>query len=899
MSLSKIHNKNLNKFNDLLEKCNIKKPDNVGKKITHTRMGSPFGSFSIIGKDYTKFIDIYKKVFPFVQDHGFVERPDEFGPNIIDIDYKVGPENKDRLYTKEHVKKVVDIHNKIFKKYFKVTDEELHAWIMEKDKPTPEKDGERYKDGFHIIYPFIISHVKHRYLVYEMAKKEMEKNNPFDDIPTETPIDDILDKCVVDRNGILMHGSAKPGRKPYTLAMVLDSDLDELDISEFTDSEIIDTIKSRGNSKKNAVNIKSKFKKSDIVDEIYEMYTNPIKKTKVNEKVDVKRPDRGRIIVGDKKEVEMAKKLADILSPSRSESYNSWISVGWALHNIDHSLLDTFKKFSQKCPGKYDANSCDRVWRDAKDYGFTIASLKWWARSDNPEGYNNVMYEESRKLLDRARSGTHDDMANLLCFLYKDICVCSNIGKNTWYEFMESRWVKVDSAYTIHAKISNDVTDLIYKYHDSIMAKARAAKSKANERSDADSYDSDDDKAEERFINKAKNFLRLIEKVKSNTFQNSVIKQAAHKFYVPKFETMLDDNKYILAFDNGVYELKKGLFRDTVPTDYVSKTTGYNYLEFSKDSKEVKFVRDFFKKVHTNKNVREYTLTLFASCCDGYQKQHRLPIFTGEGSNSKSTVIKFCSHAFGEYYGTIPITILTQKLPPPNAPNPFMSDKRGTRMITLSEPAPGETINVSQAKDITGADLICARALFGDPIYFVPQFMIFLICNGIPRMPKGTESDGGVKRRMRIIEHTSCFVETDEEIIGDNYFLGDPDIEEKIEKIENRQAFMWLLLNEYYPKYQSEGLVEPKEVMMSTVQYRNSNDIYFQFIDAEIEITNDNTDMLSLDTMYEAFKAWYLSAYSSKAPPKPEFIQYLKNNKSYKIDKSRYFVGAKLTNIDE
>ena len=83
---------------------------------------------------------------------------------------------------------------------------------------------------------------------------------------------------------------------------------------------------------------------------------------------------------------------------------------------------------------------------------------------------------------------------------------------------------------------------------------------------------------------------------------------------------------------------------------------------------------------------------------------------------------------------------------------PQLADKKGVRVLITSEPEHVEKLQVGRLKKITGNDQIQARPLF----YYYPMFGIFIQCNKIPKVSK---IDGGVIRRLRVIEFPFQFVE--------------------------------------------------------------------------------------------------------------------------------------------
>lgn len=87
----------------------------------------------------------------------------------------------------------------------------------------------------------------------------------------------------------------------------------------------------------------------------------------------------------DNDKVEEARTLLTMLNKSRAEDREEWLKVGFALHNIDQSLLKEWIIFS-KTSNKYKKGECEKIWKDMKG-GYTMGSLHYWAKMDNPKLY--------------------------------------------------------------------------------------------------------------------------------------------------------------------------------------------------------------------------------------------------------------------------------------------------------------------------------------------------------------------------------------------------------------------------------------------------------------------------------------------------------------------------------
>lgn len=94
--------------------------------------------------------------------------------------------------------------------------------------------------------------------------------------------------------------------------------------------------------------------------------------------------------------------LMVMLSLERVDNYPDWIAVGWALHNINVSLLPVWDRWSRLSKIKYKEGECEHLWSTMRDEGYTMGSLCEWVRQDTSTTLissckPSQVVEESRK----------------------------------------------------------------------------------------------------------------------------------------------------------------------------------------------------------------------------------------------------------------------------------------------------------------------------------------------------------------------------------------------------------------------------------------------------------------------------------------------------------------------
>jgi len=931
------------KFENFLREHRIPYGNPNRELITHVEMTTIKGSYKIIGTEYEDFIKLYLDFITSGNTIGMIEKHNgkRVGPVICDFDLRT--KYSDRAYNATHIEGVIQIYNEVLTSLFDVDSTKLPAFVFEKDEPTKEfdKNGNfkgTYKDGFHIIWPYIPLLVEYRCLLYDLCLKKIKAAKIFDDIEALEPIDKICDSCVIFSNGMMMFGSAKEGRNPYYLSTVYNDDMTLQDLEDYSAQDILNihllrnyddhaslVLKDEERFINEAYKCAKKYNYTElpfnlnlIVDDESTLNNDDNNDNNWDDNGDGvkqstsknKKSDELKALLKDKKQnygkctcceelikepekelnLNYIEKLTHCLSRKRCNDYKEWIRVGWALQNIWHGFLPVYITFSKKS-SKFENGECEKIWKYAKDkgYGYNLPSLIKWAKTDNPDLYLDISKELLSDLIKKAKSNTHDDIANLIYEMYKTSYVCVDLTKNTWFEFQGHRWVSIQNGYTLNEKISSEICEKIINGTRNMM----------NGGMDVDNPDNDD-------YNKVmKSLTTTYNKLKDYNNKSTIIKACANKFYNPKFLNLLDSNGKLIGFENGVFDLRTMEFRDGIPEDYLTMTTGYNYIEFKKDDKLVREIENFFEKLHPEPECREFLLRFNAVCLDGGISLQQFFILPGTGGNGKSKLIELTKQSLGDYQKPLPVKILTGPTPDPQAATPALADKRGVRFVHSSEPGNNEILNISTMKLFTGGDDICTRQLYEKAVYFKPQFKMAFIMNDLVEIPS---LDGGTWRRIIVLTFPTKFKKNPNpnkkypNDTGFYEFEGDSKLDEKIPTW--KEAYMWYLLKVILPRYyndeakkQGTGLKLPQRVIDDTNNYHKQCDKYYEYIHQFCEkVEEDKTE--SISTLYDLFKNWYRSAYNSKPPNQNEFKQYFINNE-YKIIQNRYIAGIQLKENSE
>lgn len=801
-----------------------------GSVFSHTGIIKPSGAFYVPADEMDQFFEVYKKAFVAGEDLYMTEKHRDISPFLIDLDFRFEKTEEavsklDRQYQQSHVVDIIKAYCEQILSFLE-TDDEFDVYVLEKKHPSVDKG--LIKDGIHIVIPTIVSKPSVQYMI---RKNILTTLKPiFESIKCINSVEDIVDEAVIERNNWQMYGSKKPNGEPYRVTQVYrfnttTQQLTQQSIDNLDEAELVETLSIRNKFDDNKV----KIEKANEVKEFEQLLLQARKKKREmdNPMLQASHNNKKNTI----ENIEHVAKMVDVLSEDRANSYQEWIRVGWCLRNIDYRLLDKWIEFSKKST-KFVDGECQRLWNYMKDDGLGIGTLYMWAKQDNPEAFRVILDNDVSTLIYNSRNETHYDIARVVHFMFKHQYVCASIKSNYWYEFRDNRWVPCDSGYTLNNKLS---TDVCKKYSGA--AAFYNAKAATNENETEQSFQ----------LEVAKKLTGIAQKLKMVSYKENVMTECKRLFYLEKFEEKLDSKCHLIGFENGVYDLELQEFREGRPEDYISFTTGCNYVPYDAEHPFSKQIATFLSQVLPKPHIMKYVLLLFASFLNGNVREERFHIWTGTGSNGKSRIIDLFEQSFGDYCCKFPVTLLTQKRAASNAASSELARAKGKRFAVLQEPSEDEKLNVGLMKELSGGDKIQARALFREPIEFKPQFKMVLTCNHLPNVPS---DDGGTWRRIRLVEFTSKFTANPDPEKENEFPI---DLELSYKFVHWREHFMALLL-EYHRIYRQEGISEPEEVLKCTKEYQKNNDYFLEFVEAEFE--RNDMSFLSVNDAFTVFKTW-------------------------------------------
>lgn len=426
-----------------------------------------------------------------------------------------------------------------------------------------------------------------------------------------------------------------------------------------------------------------------------------------------------------------------------------------------------------------------------------------WAEDPTPSLISGgkertFIVEEERRILDFPQ--TDSGNAEALHFVYKNQFVFAR-ENGEWRRFNGIRWIEAPGQFRLSfIKLMRFKARLALKYF---------------------APNSEEMKDLLRWCTGSESVYRL----------SSGMKLAEDHFTTDK---PFDHDQSLLGVENGVVELKAGIFRQARPEDLLYRSTHITYDPAATCPRWIRFLDEIFSGdediISWIKRAIGYSLT-------GSTREQCLFIMFGGGENGKSTFAGILSRLLGDYAISAASSTFKVKKLQDGIPNDI-ARMRGARIVTSIEIGEGAQLDEERIKNLTGEDIVHGRFLYQEGFDFVPECKFWIAANHKPTI-KGT--DWAIWRRLRLIPFNVKFPRE----IRDN-LLG--------EKLRSELPGILNWAVEGCLEWQTDGLGTPDVISTATEAYREEQDVVSRFICERCEI--DASESVLSEELFTDYTEW-------------------------------------------
>ena len=854
----------------------------------------------------------------------------EGGAIAIDLDFRYDSDIRVRQHNEHDIVDLISIYLDVLKTILIFVAEAVDFYIYVFEKPSVNLANEDVtKDGIHMIIGIQMSSVLQLYLREKILK--VFETNPNDiDFINDLPLKDTCTWNTVLDEGISkgcvnwqLYGSKKPSNLAYKLTGVYHITMDESD-NEFCSTPInvteyessfenfrklsvryrehpeynlqpgIDAILKERNGKKQVKkggrvlksvpsgNLKVMSRTSSNTDMIDPSSLPAMDRIQTREELEQWTAYLEKNLQDSSRDYKISEihEYAKVL-PDRfygPGSYNEWIRLGFALKNTSEMLFITWMIVSAKDPS-FDYGRIPEFYSlwykmDKKTEGniLTSKSIVYWAKEYSYAEYMNVKRKTLSYFVNISIENPNDrEVAQVLYNLGSERFVCATLTNtsHTWYEFMGHRWTLDKGLRIRKAGISEDLYEVYYNEHVTMMSEIQ---SQANS-------DNLEDPAYKALIRNNKTITEIMSKCHTNVQKNHIAKEAAELFWDRDFSDKLDQDKFTLGFENGVVDLRTGEFRAGRPLDYISKSTLIDYYDDDamKRPENVKIreeVEDFMRKLFPDEELCEYMWEHLGSTLIGENISQTFTIYRGDGSNGKSLLTALMSLGLGEYCNpTAPIGLITSKRQQLGGTSSELYALKSIRYAIFQEPEKNMVLNEGAMKEMTGDSKIQARELYQSSTIFNQMYSLVVCANVLFQIKS---QDEGTWRRLRIAEFKSCFKNPEvydslspEERANKYVYKKDHTLKDKLPIWA--PVFTRMLVDR---AVKNQGIVVDCDMVLSeTNKYRLKQDLIGQFINEMVVRVEGAT--LSKQEVSQQWKQWCEVNQASNVPKVSELTEQL------------------------
>lgn len=878
--------------NDFLAKHgSTKTGQNDSKIFTHTRIRntetSTYGGvFDIADDKLGEFYRLYcDSVFVKNQPMHMTEKQlDGFRPVMVDLDFRYSYDTTERQHTEEHVADLIQVYIEEIKQMLTFENNDTFSvYVMEKPSVNRVSDKQITKDGIHMIIGLNMDTA-----LQQMLRTRVLKELPdVWDLPLTNAWTDVLDEGI--SKGITnwqLYGSCKPGCGVYKLTYhtevkwsdeTSDFVLKPRNIAEF--DAVRDFVKLTARTRTHPT-----FAMNTTVQAEYDAALSAISKparktgTRTSSGLVFDNDDADDTVIRYKDivDADTLKRVMDNILDGLDMNNNSVREVheytqilpdkyyrpgshllnrmvAFALKHTDEKLFLSWVMLRSKATD-FDFGSIPALYAEWKKFdrrraGVTKRSIMYWAKQDAFDDYQIVKKNTIDSYIEATLVDAGDwDYAQVLYHMFKDKYVCTSINTKKWFVFEKHRWEK-DEGQSLRLAISKELFHLYSDKQTQYLQQCQQVEPNGN--------------AHDAMQTKIRKISVICTKLKKTNDKNNIMREAMEIFFDKYFAKHMDANPYLLCFTNGVFDFKTKEFRQGYPQDYITKTTNIAYSPYNyQDSPEISDqLTTFMKQLFPLPGMCKYMWEHLSSCLIGVKKEQTFNIYRGSGSNGKSMLAELMTRCLGEYKGTVPITLVTEKRNAIGGTSSEVIQLKGVRYAVMQEPSVGAVINEGILKELTGGDPIQARALYAESEVFTPQFSLVVCTNALFNIKS---NDDGTWRRMKLVDFVSKFIGAGESHTDDtaHIFPKDKGIIEKLATWA--PVFISMLVKK---ACETDGeVVDAPEIIAASNKYRHSQDCIGGFIDEKL--CKQEGEMLGVRVLNNVFKEWFQINYGNRRPPR-------------------------------
>ena len=353
----------------------------------------------------------------------------------------------------------------------------------------------------------------------------------------------------------------------------------------------------------------------------------------------------------------------------------------------------------------------------------------------------------------------------------------------------------------------------------------------------------------EKLEKQNKNFCNIDKSSFCNQFKKNITEFITDN----EFEKKLDNNPYMIAFKNGIYDIKTKKFNKTIqPSYYLTKTLDFDYDENINQDDLIFIQKEFLKIMNCNQEHYDYFMSLLGySFCNDPCKYQEFYFCIGQlAGNGKSAIFESLKDCFKCYVGNIDSQLLDTDY---SKKHKLIPSLQKYRLVYLNEMKEGKKIDSQIVKLLADGCEMDTEEMFAYTKDIKIKSKCFLLSNF---MPDFDGLDEGSYRRYKHIQFDSSFRP---EFKYDDYenkrFISDSYFKQKL--YDKRSALLFIILDYAYKVYHNGLPKIPATFNDEKEIVKDTNMEIKEYLKNNIEITWNKEDKISKQEIIDKYKNDY------------------------------------------
>lgn len=525
----------------------------------------------------------------------------------------------------------------------------------------------------------------------------------------------------------------------------------------------------------------------------------------------------------------------------RFEVYEYWVNVGMAIKNTfvnENDAVELFNYYSSKGnnyegPEKTKVKYQTFIKKNISN-GVTVATIYYYAVEDNKSKFIEIMNKNTFEL-------EQTDICKYIKLLAGNKYLYTLNGENYKLYCFNGKFWQNDDVLLKHF-LSTDLYNFLKMILTEVYWNATS-------------------------FNKSKS---KIEKLKTFHYKCDIVK--TYKEYGVDLNVKFDNQWWLFGFNNLVYDLKEGHFREYKFNDYVSLTTKYDWREPTDE--EIETMNKLIDTIMPVTEEKKLYLQILCTTLEG-RSTERFILFNGSGGNGKGMINDILLLALGQYGFLGNNSILFEKNK--TGSNPEKACLHQKRCVIFREPCERDKFQNAIVKELTGGGNFSARSHYEKYTEKELHMTMIVECNKRPLFAE--EPQDAELRRLIDVHFKSKFVTNKSEVDETKHiYLANAMYKTKEFQEKHKFALLKILFNTHKEYKNNNYTLEiPKNIEDRSKQYLELSCNIVEWFKESYKITDDPKNILKLKDLFDGFKA---SDYYDNLTK----IEKRKYNKKYFVD---------------